>query len=266
MELPVTTRTAAPAAASLTLVPTPLGNMEDISLRALRTLASVDFILAEDTRSSSVLLKHHGIHTALFAYHRYNEQGKLQLIAERLEGGQHAALISDAGTPCISDPGHLLVQECIRRNLRVECLPGPTAFVPALVISGLPTEAFVFEGFLPHKKGRQTRIGILSQERRTVILYESPHRLVKTLEQLCLACGEERAAAAVRELSKWHEEAIRGTLGELLAHFRGTAPRGEFVLVLGGCIPKECKREGGGEISTERCIPKGMQERKGKGF
>lgn len=223
-----------PPKAALTLVPTPVGNMDDITLRALRTLASVDFILAEDTRTTSVLLKHHGIQTRMFAYHKFNEQRNLLLLAERLQSGDTAALVSDAGTPCISDPGHLLVRECIHRNLRVECLPGPTAFVPALVISGLPIGTFVFEGFLPHKKGRHTRINLLSLETRTVILYESPHRLLKTLDQLATAFGSDRPAAVVRELSKWHEETLRGTLGELLTHFLATPPKGEFVLILAG--------------------------------
>jgi 16S rRNA (cytidine1402-2'-O)-methyltransferase len=208
--------------------------MDDITLRALRILASVDFILAEDTRTTSILLKHHGIQTRMFAYHKFNEQRNLQLLTDRLETGHTAALVSDAGTPCISDPGHLLVLECIRRGLRVECLPGPTAFVPALAISGLPTDAFVFEGFLPHKKGRQTRITLLSRETRTIILYESPHRLVKTLDQLSFSFGADRPAAVVRELSKWHEETLRGTLCDLLSHFRTTPPKGEFVLILSG--------------------------------
>jgi 16S rRNA (cytidine1402-2'-O)-methyltransferase len=208
--------------------------MEDITLRALRILSSVDFILAEDTRTTSILLKHHNIRTPMFAHHKFNEHRSIQQFADRLEAGEAAALVSDAGTPCISDPGYLLIGECIRRNLRVECLPGATAFVPALVLSGLSTEAFVFEGFLPHKKGRQTRINLLAAELRTIILYESPHRLLKTLAQLAPVFGGDRSAVVVRELTKWHEEAIRGTLDSLLVHFQAIPPKGEIVLLLAG--------------------------------
>ncbi len=219
--------------AKLTLVPTPIGNLEDITLRALSTLKRVRLILAEDTRTSSHLLQHYGIKCPLLSHHMHNEHKTLESIIQRIESEEDVALISDAGTPAISDPGFLLVRECVRRGIEVECLPGATAFVPALVASGLPADRFVFEGFLPQKKGRQTRINALATEERTVILYESPYRVVKTLTQFAEVKGEDCPAAAARELSKLHEEVVRGTLAELITHFEQTPPRGEFVLLIG---------------------------------
>lgn len=217
----------------LTLVPTPIGNLEDITLRALTTLRRVRLILAEDTRTTSHLLQHYDIKCPLLSHHMHNEHRTLESILQRIEAAEDVALVSDAGTPAISDPGFLLVRECIRHGIEVECLPGATAFVPALVASGLPADRFVFEGFLPQKKGRQTRLLALAREERTVILYESPYRVLKTLGQLIELRGEDCPAAAARELSKLHEEVVRGTLGELVAHFEQTPPRGEFVLLIG---------------------------------
>jgi 16S rRNA (cytidine1402-2'-O)-methyltransferase len=218
----------------LYLVPTPIGNLEDITLRAIRILGEVDFILAEDTRTSQVLLNHLGIRKPLYPHHKFNEHKSVQGIISRLNGGDKAAMISDAGTPGISDPGFLMVRACLEAGIGVECLPGPTALIPALINSGFPCERFVFEGFLPLKKGRQTRIRELAQEKRTVILYESPMRLVKTLGQLAQEFGGERRATVSRELTKMHEETIRGTLDEQVVHFTGTAPRGEIVIVVEG--------------------------------
>ena len=218
----------------LFLVPTPIGNLEDITLRAIRILGEVDFILAEDTRTSRVLLNHLGIHKTVYPHHKFNEHKAVQGIISRLAAGERAALVSDAGTPGISDPGFLLVRACLEAGYEVECLPGPTALIPALVNSGFPCERFVFEGFLPIKKGRQTRIRELSAEKRTVILYESPMRLVKTLTQLVLEFGADRRATVSRELTKMHEETVRGTLDELVVHFTATAPRGEIVIVVEG--------------------------------
>lgn len=218
----------------LYLVPTPIGNLEDITLRAIRTLKEVDFILAEDTRTSKVLLNHFDIHKPLYPHHKFNEHKALQGIISRLNGGEKAALISDAGTPGISDPGFLLVRACLEAGFEVECLPGPTALIPALVNSGFPCDRFVFEGFLPVKKGRQTRIRQLAVETRTVIFYESPMRLVKTLGQLIVEFGGGRRATVSRELTKMHEETVRGTLDELVVHFTATAPRGEIVVVIEG--------------------------------
>jgi 16S rRNA (cytidine1402-2'-O)-methyltransferase len=218
----------------LYLVPTPIGNLEDITLRAIRILGEVDFILAEDTRTSQVLLNHLGIRKPLYPHHKFNEHKSVQGIISRLTGGDKAAMISDAGTPGISDPGFLMVRACLEAGIGVECLPGPTALIPALINSGFPCERFVFEGFLPLKKGRQTRIRELAQEKRTVILYESPMRLVKTLGQLAQEFGGERRATVSRELTKMHEETIRGTLDEQVVHFTGTAPRGEIVIVVEG--------------------------------
>ncbi|KGO01166.1 16S rRNA (cytidine(1402)-2'-O)-methyltransferase [Porphyromonas sp. COT-290 OH3588] len=219
--------------AKLTIVPTPIGNLEDITLRALSTLKRVRLILAEDTRTTSILLAHFGIKCSLQSHHMHNEHKTLEVICRRIEECEDVALVSDAGTPAISDPGFLLVRECIRRGIEVECLPGPTAFVPALVASGLPCDRFVFEGFLPQKKGRQTKLRELAEEERTTILYESPFRVVKTLTQLAEYKGEDCPAAACRELSKLHEEIVRGTLKELIEHFQQTPPKGEFVLIIG---------------------------------
>ena len=217
----------------LYLIPTPIGNLEDITLRAIRLLKEVDVVLAEDTRTSGKLLKHFDIQSRMMAYHQFNEHKLVQHIVQRIAGGETMALISDAGTPAISDPGFLLVRECIKNSIEVECLPGATAFVPALVNSGLPSDKFFFEGFLPHKKGRQTRLKELSQMPYTIIFYESPHRLLKTLTQLIEHFGANRPASVSRELSKLHEENARGTLEELLTHFQSKTVKGEIVLVVG---------------------------------
>ncbi|MBC6365493.1 16S rRNA (cytidine(1402)-2'-O)-methyltransferase [Algoriphagus sp. AK58] len=218
----------------LFLVPTPIGNLKDITLRAIETLRSVDVILAEDTRTSGMLLKHLEISKPLQSYHIFNEHKAVEKLVERMKKGEVFALVSDAGTPAISDPGFLLVREVISAGLEVQCLPGPTAFVPALVNSGLPNDRFVFEGFLPHKKGRKTRIDSLLEEIRTMIFYESPHRLMKTLEQLAEAFGPERQACVSRELSKLHEENVRGSLAELMDYYETNPLKGEIVLVVEG--------------------------------
>lgn len=218
----------------LYLIPTPIGNLEDITLRAIRILGEVDLILAEDTRTSSVLLKHYNIHKPLQSFHIHNEHHQVSNFVQRIKSGSAIALISDAGTPAISDPGFLLVRECLKADVDVECLPGATAFVPALVNSGFPTDRFTFEGFLPQKKGRQTRIQALVEETRTMIFYESPHRLLKALEQFIEAFGTDRLACVSRELTKLHEENFRGTLQECLVHFQQKAIKGEIVLVLKG--------------------------------
>lgn len=217
----------------LYIVPTPVGNLEDITLRALRVLKEADLILAEDTRTSSVLLKHYDIHRPLQSYHKFNEHKAVDMLVERLKGGETMALVSDAGTPGISDPGFLLTRECVRAGVEVQCLPGATAFVPALVASGLPCDKFVFEGFLPQKKGRMTRLQQLSAEERTIVLYESPYRVVKTLEQLAEVMGPDRQVAVCREISKVHEQTVRGTISEALTHFKEHAPKGEFVIIIG---------------------------------
>lgn len=219
---------------SLYLIPTPIGNLEDITLRSLRILREVDFILSEDTRTSGNLLKHFDITTKLIPHHAFNEHKSAAGIVERLKEGAVAALISDAGTPGISDPGFLLVRACLEAGLEVETLPGPTAFVPALVNSGLPCDRFYFAGFLPHKKGRQTRLTELAALECTVVLYESPFRLVKTLEQLAGVMGPERRASVSRELTKIHEENARGTLAELITHFTSKQVKGEIVIVTEG--------------------------------
>ncbi len=218
----------------LYLVPTPVGNLEDITLRALRILKECDLILAEDTRTSSFLLKHYGIETRMQSHHKFNEHQTTTHLVERLRAGETIALISDAGTPAISDPGFLLVRECVQAEVAVECLPGATAFVPALVESGLPDDRFCFEGFLPPKKGRQTRLKQLEAESRTMIFYESPYRVVKTLSHLAGYLGADRAASVSREISKIYAETVRGNLGELVAHFTLQEPRGEFVIVVAG--------------------------------
>ena len=220
--------------ARLYIVPTPIGNLEDITLRAIRILKEAELVLAEDTRKTLILLKHYGIETKLSSHHAFNEHKSVHAVIERLKGGCTIALVSDAGTPGISDPGFLLVRECLKENIRVECLPGPTALIPALVNSGLPCDRFVFEGVLPHKKGRQTRLFKLAEEESTLVFYESPHRLVKTLEQFAGVFGPGRLACVSRELSKIHEENARGTLDELAGHFRSKVVKGEIVIVVGG--------------------------------
>lgn len=218
----------------LYLVPTPIGNLEDITLRAINVLKSVDVVLAEDTRTSGHLLKHLGIGKPMQSYHIHNEHQTIARLTERLLKGETMALVSDAGTPAISDPGFLLVRECIKLGIAVECLPGPTAFVPALVNSGLPADRFTFEGFLPHKKGRQTRLKELAEETRTMIFYESPHRLLKSLGQLAEYFGDDRPASVSRELTKLYEENVRGTLREIIAYFAEKTVKGEIVIVVGG--------------------------------
>ena len=218
----------------LFLVPTPIGNLEDMTFRAIKVLQKVDLILAEDTRTSGKLLKHFDINTPMNSHHMHNEHKMVDRVVERLISGETIALISDAGTPAISDPGFLLTRACIKNNIEIECLPGATAFVPALVNSGLPNDKFVFEGFLPVKKGRQTRLKFLAEETRTMIFYESPHKLIKTLTQFNEYFGEERQISVSRELTKLYEETIRGTVKEVLIHFENKAPKGEFVLILAG--------------------------------
>lgn len=218
----------------LYLVPTPIGNLEDMTFRAIRILKEADLILAEDTRTSAPLLKHFGIDKKVFAHHQHNEHKAVAEIIKFLKEGQNIALISDAGTPAISDPGFLLVREAIKEGLDVQCLPGATAFVPALVNSGLPNDKFCFEGFLPVKKGRQTRMKQLAEEKRTMIFYESPHRLLKTIDEFISYFGEERQASISRELSKLYEENVRGTLTELKAHFETHPVKGEFVFCVAG--------------------------------
>lgn len=218
----------------LYIVPTPVGNMEDMTLRAVRVLKEADLILAEDTRTSAVLLNHFEIKKPLMSHHKFNEHEATAGVIEKLKGGMTIALISDAGTPGISDPGFYLVRECVKEGIEVQTLPGATAFVPALVSSGLPNEKFCFEGFLPQKKGRATRLEVLKHETRTCIIYESPNRLLKTLEQFAETFGEERQVSVAREISKLHEEHVRGTLKEVIDHFRQKEPRGEIVIILGG--------------------------------
>ena len=220
--------------AKLYIVPTPIGNLEDITLRAIRILKEVDFILAEDTRTSAVLLKHLGIEKPLRSHHKFNEHATVQMVADAIEAGKDIALISDAGTPGISDPGFLLVRTCVERGVEVTTLPGATALIPALVQSGFPCDRFCFEGFLPQKKGRKKRIEALAEEERTMIFYESPFRVVKCLEQLGEVLGMEREVAVSREITKMFEESVRGTLGEVAEHFRQHAPKGEFVIVVAG--------------------------------
>lgn len=219
---------------TLYIVPTPVGNMEDMTFRAVRILKEADLVLAEDTRTSGILLKHYDIQNHLMSHHKFNEHGTSAGIVERLKGGQTVALISDAGTPGISDPGFFLVREAVRAGIEVQTLPGATAFVPALVSSGLPCDRFCFEGFLPPKKGRQSRIEAQREESRTMIFYESPYRLLKLLQQLVEAFGEDRQASVCREISKVHEESRRGTLAELVEHFTQTEPRGEIVVIVAG--------------------------------
>lgn len=223
----------------LYVVPTPVGNMEDMTFRAIRILKEADLILAEDTRTSGILLKHYEIKNQLMSHHKFNEHGTTAGIVERLKAGATIALISDAGTPGISDPGFFLVREAVAAGQEVQCLPGATAFVPALVSSGLPDDRFCFEGFLPQKKGRKTRLENLRNEERTMVFYESPYRVLKTLKQFAEVFGEDRKVCCCREISKVHEECVRGTLTEVIAHFTEKEPKGEFVIVLGGASNKD---------------------------
>ncbi|XLS29098.1 16S rRNA (cytidine(1402)-2'-O)-methyltransferase [Flavobacteriaceae bacterium M23B6Z8] len=218
----------------LFLVPTPIGNLEDMTFRAVNILRQVDFILAEDTRTSGKLLKHFDIETPMHSHHMHNEHKTVAGIVAQIKSGATVALISDAGTPAISDPGFLLTRACIEEGVEVDCLPGATAFVPALVNSGLPNDRFVFEGFLPVKKGRQTRFKELAEENRTMIFYESPHKLIKTLNDICTYFGSDRSISVSREISKLHEETIRGTAQEVLDHYTGKPPKGELVIVVAG--------------------------------
>ena len=223
---------------ALYLVPTPVGNLEDITYRALRILKEVNLVLAEDTRTTGILFKHFDIHTPMASHHKFNEHKTIAHFADRILAGESIALVSDAGTPAISDPGFMLVRECVARSIRVECLPGATAFVPALVDSGLPTDRFCFEGFLPQKKGRQTKLQSLLSEDRTMIFYESPYRLVKTLQQFAEVFGSERQASVSREISKMFEDTQRGTLQQLIEHFIAIPPKGEIVIVVAGADEK----------------------------
>jgi 16S rRNA (cytidine1402-2'-O)-methyltransferase len=227
----------------LYIVPTPIGNLEDMTIRAIRILKEVDLILAEDTRTSGKLLKHFDIGTHMHSHHMHNEHKTVENLISRLKAGETIALISDAGTPAISDPGFLLTRACVENNITVECLPGATAFVPALVNSGLPNDKFVFEGFLPEKKGRQTRYLALAEETRTMIFYVSPHKLVKTLVEFVNYFGEDRQVCVSRELSKLHEENVRGTAKEVLTHFETKPPKGEIVVVVAGKNSDHKKQE-----------------------
>ncbi len=227
----------------LYIVATPIGNLDDITLRAVDTLRSVDFILAEDTRTSAVLLKHLGIEKRMYSHHKFNEHATVRQVADAIAGGRDVALVSDAGTPGISDPGFLLVRTCVEEGIEVETLPGATALIPAVVQSGFPCDRFCFEGFLPQKKGRAKRIAALSDEPRTIIIYESPYRVVKCLEQLAEAMGAERQVAVVREITKKFEQTVRGTLAEAIDHFRRNEPRGEFVIVVAGKPSKKASAE-----------------------
>ncbi len=218
----------------LYIVPTPIGNLKDMTFRAIEVLKDVDLILAEDTRTSGKLLKHFEINTQTQSHHMHNEHRTVENLVQKLKGGISIALISDAGTPAISDPGFLLTRACIEHDIEVDCLPGATAFVPALVNSGLPNDKFVFEGFLPVKKGRQTRLKLLAEESRTIIFYESPHKLLKTLSHFCEYFGEERIVSVSRELTKLYEETIRGSVKEVLAHYTSKPPKGEIVIVVAG--------------------------------
>lgn len=218
----------------LYIIPTPVGNLEDMTFRAIRLLKEVDLILAEDTRTTGFLLKHFEIQNKMQSYHKFNEHKAITHIIDRLNAGENIALVSDAGTPGISDPGFLIGRECIKAGIDIECLPGATALIPALVSSGIPCDKFYFEGFLPQKKGRMTRFKELAEIQTTIVLYESPHRVLKTLTQLAEYMGEDRYAATCREISKLHEETLRGTLAELITHFTEKAPRGEFVIIIAG--------------------------------
>lgn len=228
----------------LSIVPTPIGNLRDITLRALDVLREADLVLAEDTRTSSVLLKHYDIHKPLESHHKFNEYHTAERIAERIMAEDlHVVLISDAGTPVISDPGNFLLKACVAREVEVTCLPGATALIPALVLSGLPADRFAFEGFIPVKKGRKTFLERLANEERTLIFYESPYRLQRTLRDFAEVLGDGRPAATVRELTKIHETTLRGSLGELIAHYEKTEPRGEFVIIVGGNTDKISQKD-----------------------
>lgn len=218
----------------LYIIPTPIGNLEDMTFRAIRILKEVDLILAEDTRTTGILLKHFEITNKMQSHHKFNEHQTINNIVSRIKDGDKIALVSDAGTPGISDPGFLIVRACIESDIDVECLPGPTAFVPALVVSGFPSDKFCFEGFLPQKKGRLSRLKELAEETRSIVFYESPYRIIKTLNQLSEVMGEERRISVSRELSKFHEETVRGTINEVISHFSMNEPKGEFVIVLTG--------------------------------
>ena len=235
----------------LYIIPTPIGNLEDITLRALRLLKELDVIYAEDTRTSQVLLKHFGIERKLYSHHKFNEHQSVEAVARQIEAGQSVGLISDAGTPGISDPGFLLVRTCVERGVEVETLPGATAFVPALVQSGFPCDRFCFEGFLPQKKGRKKRLAQLATEPRSMIFYESPFRVLKALKEFAEAFGGERRVSVSRELTKKFEETVRGTLTEVIAHFRSHAPKGEFVIVLAGCNLHTASAESDEQNETE---------------
>lgn len=230
---------------TLYIVPTPVGNLEDITARALRVLREADLVLAEDTRTSGNLLRHFDIHVPMQSYHKFNEHQTVARMVEVLKGGQNVALVSDAGTPGISDPGFLIAREAIREGIEVITLPGATAFVPALVSSGLPCDRFCFEGFLPQKKGRMSRLEALKDETRTIIFYESPHRVVKALQQFAEVFGEDRQVSVCREISKLHEESVRGTLREVIDHFTTHEPRGEFVIVVAGADEGQQKTDNG---------------------
>lgn len=225
----------------LYIVPTPVGNLEDMTFRAIRVLKEADLILAEDTRTTSVLLKHFEIENKMLSHHKFNEHQTVAAVAARIKAGETVALVSDAGTPAISDPGFMLTRECVEQGIEVQCLPGATAFVPALVDSGLPNDRFCFEGFLPQKKGRQTKLKEIAEETRTTIIYESPYRIVKTLAQMEEIMGSERRVSVTREISKKFEETVRGTIAEVKAHFEANEPKGEFVMVVSG---KEIKKKG----------------------
>lgn len=225
----------------LYIVPTPVGNLEDITFRALRVLKEADLILAEDTRTSGILLKHYDIHNHMQSYHKFNEHKTVEHLVERMKAGQTLALISDAGTPGISDPGFLLARECAKEGVEVQCLPGATAFVPALVASGLPCDKFVFEGFLPQKKGRQSRLKELAAEERSIVFYESPYRVVKTLMQFREIFGGNRDIAVCREISKVHEQIVRGSIDNAIEHFNAVEPKGEFVIIVGAKTKEDVK-------------------------
>ena len=227
----------------LILVPTPIGNLEDITLRAIKVLKETEIILAEDTRVSSYLMKHFGIEKKLWTHHKYNEHKSIDSLVAKIRVGNNVALISDAGTPGISDPGFLLTRACIENDILVECLPGPTALIPALAVSGLPTDRFVFEGFLPQKKGRQKRLMQLTEETRTMIFYESPFRLVKCLSQFAEFFGPERKACVCRELTKLYEEVKRGTVSELMEFYSQNTPKGEIVIIVGGVLKLASERD-----------------------
>ena len=245
----------------LYLIPTPVGNLEDMTFRAVRLLKEADLILCEDTRTSGLLLKHFDISgKRLMAHHKFNEHGTTATVIERLKAGEMVCLITDAGTPGISDPGFYLVREAVEAGIEVQTLPGATAFVPALVSSGLPCDKFCFEGFLPQKKGRQTQLKELATEPRTMIIYESPRRVVKTLEQFCEIFGAERRISACREISKIHEESVRGTMAEVLEHFKENEPKGEFVLIVEGCRNAENVSEA--DAATDNADEKPRKESK----